>query len=300
MSSDGDDVPSIESLQRTKRRVLRSFATLKAQIDSALAQNPSDDLTQKINALLDEARYSTRKLENITDQLLDVTDVTGFTPEQVAEQEAKVSSNLKYQVSLANARGQLNALFNLLKPSAPAPRPSLDTSFIGEGAPSNQLVKLRDIPVPKFDGRIQSFTEWHSLFSAMIDTNEKLKPVQKLYYLKQAMVGDTANLLKDYALQDSLYESAFAYVKDRFFTKRVIIANHFRDILDLPSISLSTLRELLDRIGASLRGLQVCELETKRMSPFIAYIVARKLPEKLRTDWENANLDYSTYPSYSS
>lgn len=34
------------------------------------------------------------------------------------------------------------------------------------------------------------------------------------------------------------------------------------------------------------------------MSPLIAYIVVRKLPERIRTDWENSHSDYSTYASF--
>lgn len=95
-----------------------------------------------------------------------------------------------------------------------------------------------------------------------------------------------------------MYELAYQYVIDRYYNKRAIIAEHFRDLLDLPAITLGSLRETLDKINAIVRGIKTCGLDTAKMSPLITYIIVRKLPEKLRTDWENSNHDYSTYPSF--
>ena len=102
----------------------------------------------------------------------------------------------------------------------------------------------------------------------MIDSNESLKPVQKLYFLKQAMIGDDSNLLKYYTLQEGAYDTAFKYVEERYHNCHALIETNFCELLELPVISHSTLRESLDK-----SGLKVCNLEVERMSPLITYIV---------------------------
>lgn len=46
---------------------------------------------------------------------------------------------------------------------------------------NNSLIKLPNIKVPKFDGKIHNLTEWRTLFDAMIHNNDDVKPINKLY-----------------------------------------------------------------------------------------------------------------------
>ncbi len=291
-----------EVVERNKRATLRTINSLKAQIETALAQNPSDDVAHQAKALIDLFKEAVIELKDVTNDLLDMVETTSKTPAQITAAEDKVSADYNKALGLLGEfRGKLGAMFSRLSRSQELsnnPRQSLNSSLCDGVTPANPLVKLPDIKVPTFDGKIQNFTDWNSLFSAMIDSNDNLKPVQKLYYLKQAMTGDAQNLLKDYALQEGLYESAYNSIKERCYNKRVIIANHFHDLLGLPQVSQTTLRDSLDKVNALIRGLTVCGIDTAKMSPLITYIVVQKLPAVLRTDWENSHHDYSTYPSY--
>lgn len=171
------------------------------------------------------------------------------------------------KIEYTAAEGKLTAIFSRLRNKEPlVSRQSLNASFI-DLSPANSLVKL-----PKFDGEIKSFTEWRSLFEVMIHLNDNLKPVQKLYFLKQAMIGDVRSLLRDFRLEEDMYDPAWIFINNRFYNKRAIIATHFRvHLLKLPLIMTD----------AIIRGLTVCGLDTDKMSPLIAYIVVTKLPEKL-------------------
>ncbi len=291
---------SLSSLERSKRVATRSLAALKGQIDSAMTQNPSEDIAHKVGSFLESFKKTLDELKDLSNDIVEATDTDNMTDVQIAALEEKIFKEYESQlVYYSDARGKVNAMFSrLTRHTDPPPRRSLNSSLVGDNAPNHPSVKLPDIQLKPFDGRIQNFTEWHSLFETLIDSNENLTPVQKLYFLKNAMTGDAQNLLKDVQIQEGLYESTWKFVKERYFNKRVIIATHFRDLLDLPSITFATLRSSLDRINAIIRGLKVCSLDVEKMSPLIAYIVVRKLPERLRTDWENSHMDYSTYPSF--
>lgn len=293
----------MESLERSQRFHIRQIKMIKAEIDTLFAENASEEIAFRITAYLDNWKIILAELRDTINDILEITEFTGKTPAQIEEAEAKLtkaysSSFLEYGA----AKGKVNAMFaRLSKPSElTQPRQSLNSSIITEGTVGQALVKLPDISVPKFDGKMKNFTEWHSLFSAMVDQNDSLKPVQKLYFLKQAMTGDAATLLKDHSIQDGAYESAFKYIEERYYNRRALIATHFHDLLELPNITFATLRESLDRVNAIIRGLKICNMQTEKMSPLIVFTIVRKLPEQLRIDWENSLHDYSTYPSFDS
>lgn len=69
------------------------------------------------------------------------------------------------------------------------------------------------LDVLKFDGNIDGYLEWQSLYEAMIHTNDSLKPQQKMFFLKNAMTGDANMILKDFPIDGELYSSAYEHVR---------------------------------------------------------------------------------------
>lgn len=94
-------------------------------------------------------------------------------------------------------------------------------SFIGVYQ-TNPLLKIQEMPVPKFDGKRQNFTDWHNEFTSTVHENENLTDFQKIYLLKRALVGEAETLLKDYALSADMYSAVYDFIKQRFDNKRVI------------------------------------------------------------------------------
>ncbi|XKL69661.1 hypothetical protein PGB90_007430 [Kerria lacca] len=201
---------TLSSLNCVKRSIVRQLRTAIMMITEALV------------AHLDMYKENVQILKNTIDEILDATDFKGKTELQI-----KIAENMltdEWQQALTSTV-----------------RVSLNASLVGDGNVAYPLVKLPNIPVPKFDDNIKNFTEWRSLFEVMIDRNKNLKPMQKLYYLKQSMTADAKNLLHDFTLE---------------------------------------------------------ELDVDKMLPLITYLIVTKLPSQIRQDWENSNLDYSTYPLF--
>ncbi len=286
-----------DALQRNKRLIMRSINSSKASTEKALAEQPSDSAAHRAAVHLDEWKASISKLEEVVNDLLDFVETDGKSEAQIEAAEAKVSEDLiSQQRTWAHNKAKLNAMIKGLDhKETPTGRPSL---VGGDGTPGNPLVKLPDIPVPKFNGEMKNFTEWHAMFKAMVHDNEALEDVQKLYFLKQAMMGDAAHLLKYFWLDESMYAEVYKFVLNRFHNKRAIIGMHFKELVGLPEITVKTLRESLDKVNAIIRGLKVCGLDIDKMSPLITFIVVQKLPELVRVEWENSHYDYSTYPGF--
>lgn len=102
------------------------------------------------------------KLEEIVNDILDATDYGKKNPKRKLK-PWKVKFPAFRQLILAVITGELSTLAQHPHPTETVPsRHSLDISFT-DASPANTMVKLLDIPVPKFDGNVKNFTQSHSL-----------------------------------------------------------------------------------------------------------------------------------------
>lgn len=297
MSITGDSYPALE---RSKRAVLRALTKTKADVLAATEENPSSELVQKIVSLLEVWKENLAKLDGIDMRLLEAIDeMENLSVDAINKLEDNITKDkIESERDFALARGQVYAMKERLQQSGVL-RQSLNSSTVTTAEVTHHAgPKLPDIPVPRFDGAVTNFTEWYAMFNATIHNNTRLSDIQKLYFLRQAMVGRATDVLKDYPVSDDVYPEAYKHVEERFFNKRVIITNHFSEIVDLPVIQYTNIRESLDKVNAIIRGLKVCGVDTAKMSPMFTFLVTRKLPDRLRTEWETTNKDYSTYPSF--
>ncbi|XP_065219773.1 uncharacterized protein LOC135845237 [Planococcus citri] len=307
-SEDEEVTLTYDQCKRNKRILKKNINANQAEALAKLNEQPSFDLVHQISAILDIWSKQLRKVEIIDQNMLDLLDSKTFKDEASLEKAEDEIVQFYHQSlkKFSEAKGTLNAMAARLNKAEQAAqqmtktRKSMDTSFVGENLLGNPLAKLPDIKVPKFDGDITGFTEWHSMYVALVHSNDMLQPVHKLYFLKGALIKDAEYLLKDTPVKEGMYDLAYEAVLTEDFNIRAIIAAHFAKLLDMPAITPSSLRDSISKIRATIRGLQTCDIDVAKMSPLITFITVRKLPEKLRIDWENSNLDYSTYPSFDS
>ncbi|XP_065205496.1 uncharacterized protein LOC135835253 isoform X1 [Planococcus citri] len=114
------------------------------------------------------------------------------------------------------------------------------------------------------------------------------------------MVGKAVESMKDVGTEGKLYKPTLQGLYKSFFNRRRIIAEHFVNIVDLPAIKNTNIRESVEKLKRCLRGLNAAGLDTNSISPMVTFLTARKLPDKLRMDWDTSNHDYSVYPSFES
>lgn len=92
----------------------------------------------------------------------------------------------------------------------------------------------------------------------MVNFDPEILNVQKLYYLKSALKGEAADLVRDCTINETNFSSdASATFCARYSNKRSIIKTHSRDLFGLSKLKNDFgLRKLLDDSGKSLRTLK--------------------------------------------
>jgi len=117
--------------------------------------------------------------------------------------------------------------------------------------------KLEHIQVPTFDGDILKFQNFKSLFENLIHNNAALSNVQKLYYLKQALISSAGKLVRNFELSKDSYTEAWEFVLARYGNKRATIWAVFKRLQNLESINSNVkIRSLLDQVDIVIHGLK--------------------------------------------
>jgi hypothetical protein len=288
-----------EQLTRTKRSLLRTIKKQRDTVVGSFSQTASESAVHMIETYLDEWSSNLTELKQLDREILDQLDYTKLiTPTQI--EEAEISTCKDYNDSVQECCSQRAKLKTMAaKVQGDKRRSEIFTPPLNSTiSTTNPLSKLPDIKVPTFAGKIHDYTNWFALFSAVVDNNESLTNVHRMYYLKNALIGDAKDLLADYPITGDSYQPALNHVKSRYFNKRAIISDHFREFLDHPDVDAVHLRKSIDHLQAIERGLKTCGIDTAKMSPLLTFIVVRKLPESLRIDWENSIVDNSAYPNF--
>lgn len=92
---------------------------------------------------------------------------------------------------------------------------------------------------------------FRDLFESLINANEALASVQKLYYLRSALTGEAAKVVASLEITNDNYRVAWELFKNRFENKRLIVQYLIQTLFDLSPINKESyveLRQLVDNI----------------------------------------------------
>ncbi|GFY74409.1 integrase catalytic domain-containing protein [Trichonephila inaurata madagascariensis] len=129
-------------------------------------------------------------------------------------------------------------------------------------------IKLPEIPLPKFSGKYEKWSNFKIQFNNIISTNSQLSSEQKLHYLKAALTFETKNLE---TISDS-FESSFKSLEERYENERLIAETQVKAILNLAKLnneSAKDLRNLIDDVNKNIRALKVLEFERNNLSDIL-------------------------------
>lgn len=278
-----------------------NLSRLRDQMANLSQRKTSLDIEQlsKLEAILSAYKSLQSEFETETYNLIDQLDETA------EDYNPKLNSYMKELRDFSDIAFQNEGMIKAFhkKLSMDDQRQSIVPSNIDLNstfrAPTTQP-KLERIVVPSFDGNILNFRNFKGLFENLVHNNEDLSNVQKLYYLKQALVGDAKDFVRDFKLDDRAYSEAWAHLLSRFDNKRAVVKTLFRDLYNLEPIKAENqITSLLDKAEIIIRGLRASdEVIDQTFSKFVTYIVSSKLDPRTYKDWENSITTTDSYPQF--
>jgi len=157
-------------------------------------------------------------------------------------------------------------------------------------------IKLPEAPLSQFDGKYENWLSFKNAFNNMIGTQSDLSDIDKLHYLKAALVGDAANKTNILAVDGVNYTQAWELLERLYEVKRILISRHIASILNLPALDkemtngLTKLADDAQQHVASLRALGV-----DINSEIVVHVLESKIPKATLEKWE-ATLDRDEFP----
>lgn len=168
---------------------------------------------------------------------------------------------------------------------------------------SADQIKLPPINLPTFNGSYDQWPNFRDTFKAVIDENQNLSDIKKLYYLRLALKGLAAEIIASITMSADNYEIAWKLLEGRFENKRVLVHHHLQALIEFPAIqkeSHAALRQLLDTMEKHVRALKKLNQPTEHWSTILVFLLTAKLDSTTKRAWENktSSKDVASYEQF--
>ncbi|XP_029659414.1 uncharacterized protein LOC115233245 [Formica exsecta] len=150
-------------------------------------------------------------------------------------------------------------------------------------------IRLPTIELPKFSDDTVEWLSFRDTFESLISKNENIDPIQKFHYLKAALEGGAAQIIKSLEFTAVNYAVAWDTICDRFNNKRLLTHNHIKAIFNIKPLKeefSGQIRETVDTLNKHLRALNVLDQATEHWDALLIYLLATKLDNISARVWE--------------
>ncbi|XP_018400225.1 PREDICTED: uncharacterized protein LOC108777761 [Cyphomyrmex costatus] len=180
---------------------------------------------------------------------------------------------------------------------------NLNDQGTGNAANAVDKIKLPPINVPTFNGTYDQWPNFRDTFKAVIDENEALSDIKKLYYLRLALKGVAAEVLESMEMSADNYDVAWDLLKNRFENKRVLVHHHVQALIEFPVMqkeSQSNLRQLLDHTEKHVRALKKLGEPTDSWGTILVHLMTAKFDNVTKREWETktSSREVATYTQF--
>ncbi|CAI6367665.1 unnamed protein product [Macrosiphum euphorbiae] len=151
------------------------------------------------------------------------------------------------------------------------------------------IVKLAPLKIPEFSGNYKDWSAFKDIFTIMVHSNENVQEVQKLFYLKAALSGDAAEVVKCFETSANNYQIAWECLNERFNNKRIMVQAHIKAIFDLEKIteeSSEKLRQFVDKLFGHIKALEAIGYTPMSWGPMLLHVISTKLDNTTLREWE--------------
>ncbi|XP_055589601.1 uncharacterized protein LOC129741833 [Uranotaenia lowii] len=230
--------------------------------------------------------------------LLDAADSDG-ADEDAKESEAAKKRRLQRQAAEREAKFDEETLeveeqYCILKSALLALRPkkieSLSSSGSADRVDTMSRVKLPDIKLPGFNGKLRDWIPFRDMFSSLIHNNEQLSDIDKFTYLRSAISGEALQEISSIELSADNYQVACDMLEKRYENKKLIVKAYLDALFGIEPLkkeSGEALNRLVSDFDRNIQMLGKIGEDTEKWSTILAYMVCARLDSVTLRQWES-------------
>lgn len=169
------------------------------------------------------------------------------------------------------------------------PEGSPKSQIIIQGSQISQSVKLPEIHIPIFSGKLSEWTSFYELFKTLIIDNTQLTDIQRFMYLKSYLKDEPLKLISNLKLTNENFKVALEFLKERYSNKIAIINAHIKNLLEVPSLTKPTaqsLRDFITQIKQDIEALKILNVPVEYWDLLLIYFFTQKIDFNTRRAYE--------------
>ncbi|XP_055543323.1 uncharacterized protein LOC129728878 [Wyeomyia smithii] len=157
-----------------------------------------------------------------------------------------------------------------------------------QGASSK--VKLLEIKLPTFGGRIREWVTFRDMFQSLIHRNDQLTDIDKFTYLRSSLVGEALQEIGTIEISAANYQIAWDLLQKRFENKKLIVKAHLDALFAEEPIkreSYDALSHLISEYDRNLQMLNKIGEDTSNWGTILVYMICCRLDSATLRHWES-------------
>ncbi|XP_072375394.1 uncharacterized protein [Diabrotica undecimpunctata] len=150
-------------------------------------------------------------------------------------------------------------------------------------------VRLPPLEVPTFNGCYQHWLEFRDSFTSMVIENSDLNDVDKLHYLKRALIGDAQDELEQLKTTSKNFTIAWQLLSETYEKKKLIARGHIEAIYEYPKITQVNsleLKKLSGCIKRNLKSLGMLGYPVEHWDVLLLCTIEKKLDYYTNKEWQ--------------
>lgn len=150
-------------------------------------------------------------------------------------------------------------------------------------------LRLPTIEIPKFDGNWEKLP-FRVTFISMVHDSATLPAIDKLHYLRWALIRDAYKLIEALEVTSENYTIAYEIVNKRYKGNKSIIQHYVQALNSFPDISKeshNSLRQLVDTAQQHIRTLKRLGQPTDTWDTLLIQLLIPRLDNNTRREWES-------------
>ena len=275
-----------EAAVRSFRQSKRQFFVMKSTLTETL-KSVSAESVFVIEEYVSELKTTMKKMQDVYEFITQSEGSLSEDPDLGKQAESEEEQRF---CELVTCQNELCVITGTAKAAIIKVRESGNQELnILSSVNKSQAPKIQKLNIPKIDGERKNWTPFKELFVNLIHNDINRSGVEKLSYLKEAMVGKVEDSLKDVQLTEAAYLETWERLCGRYDNVSAIVQAHFKDLFKVERIKYeSQLPELLDNFEIPLRNLKASGEKTDDWSSILAFMLYSGLDSRTQREFENS------------
>ncbi|XP_058448639.1 uncharacterized protein LOC131428610 [Malaya genurostris] len=297
-----DELKELKKQERQLRTSMKAIAKFVQGFRKEVHEKQVDVRLETLENAMRKFYTVRRKIELIIDEEDEKPDLKESAEQRVERLESlAIQREDEYDEAIRVVEEEYFEIkSSLIMLRARSSLPARQTSANEDATVPISRVKLPDIKLPSFGGKLKDWVTFRDSFRSLIHNNRQLEDVDKFIYLRSSVTGEAFQEICSVELSADNYEIAWKMLEKKFENKKLIVKAHLDALFSIEPMrkeSCDALNNLISEFDRNLQMLAKIGENPANWSTLLAHMVCSRLDTVTIRQWETHH-NSKDVPSY--